>query len=233
MFRRFPLTQYAARQAIYWGREAAVPGFVLQPALLRAAERLARHYLERQVADPALREALTPSYRMGCKRIVPSNDFYPAVTRPNVELISEGLGRLDGNRAVGSDGTAREVDVVIFGTGFPSPAAPPRSCPGQGGVSLADAWAADGMQACPGRPWPGSNLFLLIGPNTGLGHSSMIFIIESQWPTSSMRCAGCGQRAGRVEPRRSAAALERRHQRRMRGPSGQPAPAGTRTRAAG
>jgi cation diffusion facilitator CzcD-associated flavoprotein CzcO len=207
LFQRFPLAQLAAREAVYWGREATVPGFVLQPAILRAFERLARHYLERQVADPELRAALTPSYRMGCKRIVPSNDFYPAVTRPNVELITAGLGRLDGNRAVATDGSAREVDVVIFGTGFhvtDGPAA--RRIHGRDGQSLAEAWAADGMQALRGTTVAGfPNLFLVIGPNTGLGHSSMIFIIESQTAyivdaLSRMQSSGLAA----IEPRRSA-----------------------------
>jgi cation diffusion facilitator CzcD-associated flavoprotein CzcO len=220
VFQRFPLVQYASRQAIYWGREAGVPGFVLQPAILRAAERLARRHLEHQVADPALRAALTPSYRMGCKRIVPSNDFYPAVTRPNVELIPAGLGRLDGDRAIAADGTAREVDVVIFGTGFHATDAPAAQwIHGQGGQTLAEAWAADGMQALRGTTVAGfPNLFLVIGPNTGLGHSSMIFVIESQTAyivdaLSRMQSNGLAA----IEPRRSA---QRRWnvdiQRRMR-----------------
>jgi cation diffusion facilitator CzcD-associated flavoprotein CzcO len=138
-----------------------------------------------------------------------------------VELISEGLGRLDGNRAVGSDGTAREVDVVIFGTGFhvaDSPAA--QRIRGRGGVSLADAWAADGMQALRGTTVAGfPNLFLVIGPNTGLGHSSMIFIIESQvaYIVDALRRTQSNGLAA-IEPRRSAqqrwnAGIQRRMRR--------------------
>jgi len=221
VFRRVPAVQFAARQAVYWGHEALVAGFVLQPAILRAAERMARRHLERQVADPTLRAALTPTYRMGCKRVVPSDDFYPALVQPNVELITSGLGRLDGNRAVAADGTAREVDVVIFGTGFQVTDAPvAHRILGRDGQSLAEAWAGSGMQALRGTTVSGfPNLFLVIGPNTGLGHSSMIFMIESQlaYIVDALRAT---QRAGlaAIEPRRSAqlrwnAVLQRRMRR--------------------
>jgi cation diffusion facilitator CzcD-associated flavoprotein CzcO len=221
VFERFPPAQFAARQAVYWGREASVTGFVVQPAILRVLERMARRHLEKQVSDPRLRAALTPSYRMGCKRILPSNDFYPAMTRPNVELIASGLGRLDGTRAVAVDGTAREVDVVIFGTGFQVTDAPiAHRILGRDGQSLAGAWTAEGMQALRGTTVAGfPNLFLVIGPNTGLGHSSMIFMIESQlaYIVDALRAT---RKAGlaAIEPRRSAqlrwnAALQRRMRR--------------------
>src|SRR5690606_20941700 len=117
LYRRLPQAQLAMRAAIYWAREALVVGF-RHPAIARLQQRVALKHLERQVPDPELRRNLTPAYTMGCKRILISNDYYPALTRDNVDVITDGIREVRGSAVVANDGTEREVDTIIFGTGF-------------------------------------------------------------------------------------------------------------------
>ncbi|SRR6266496_279819 len=182
LFRAAPTAQQLARAAIYVSREAPVVGFVAAPAALRAVEALARRHLAAQVPDPALRSVLTPGYRAGCKRILLSDDYYPALLRPNVELVGSGLQALTRDGVLAGDGRARPVDAVIFGTGFAATDPPiAHRIRGRDGVLLAEAWSAGGMQALRGSTVAGfPNLFLLVGPNTGLGHNSIVFMIECQ-----------------------------------------------------
>ena len=181
VYRHVPPTQQLARLGNYLAREPAFGAFVVKPGVLKAAQRIAVRHLVRSVADPVLRAKLTPRYVMGCKRILLSSDFYPALVRPNVEVAGAGLARVDGRTAIAGDGTARDVDVIILATGFRAVEVPIAGrITGAGGVTLAQAWGGD-MRALRGTTVPGfPNLCLVIGPNTGLGHSSMIHIIESQ-----------------------------------------------------
>jgi cation diffusion facilitator CzcD-associated flavoprotein CzcO len=181
LYRAIPGLQRLVRAGIYCGRESLVPGFVMSPRLLTAAERIARAHLRRHIADPELRAKLTPEYTIGCKRILISNDYLPALTRPNVELIDSGITRLGVDWVQAADGTRREVDVVIFGTGFRVTEAPMATwIHGRDGRTLAEVWSG-GAQAHRGTTVAGfPNLFMLVGPNTGLGHTSMIYMIESQ-----------------------------------------------------
>ena len=181
VYRHFPPAQRLARLGNYLVREPAFAAFVARPGMLKAAQPIAARHLARSVADPALRAKLTPRYVMGCKRILLSSDFYPALTRPNVEVVGAGLARVDGHTAIAGDGTARDVDVIILATGFRAVDMPIAGrITGADGVTLAQAWGGD-MRALRGTTVPGfPNLCLVIGPNTGLGHSSMIHIIESQ-----------------------------------------------------
>jgi cation diffusion facilitator CzcD-associated flavoprotein CzcO len=158
-----------------------VAGFVVAPNLMRAAERLARRHLQRSVPDPLLRARLTPGYRIGCKRILISNDYLPSLTQPNVDLVAAGLAEVRERSVVSADGTEHAVDTIIFGTGFHVTDIPVADrIVGRGGVTLKDRWAG-GMKAYKGTAVAGfPNLFLLVGPNTGLGHSSQVFMIESQ-----------------------------------------------------
>jgi cation diffusion facilitator CzcD-associated flavoprotein CzcO len=158
-----------------------VAGFVVAPGLMRVAERLARRHLEESVPDPRLRARLTPDYRIGCKRILISNDYLPALTQPNVALVAAGLAEVRARSVVAADGSEHEVDTIIFGTGFHVTDVPVADrITGRGGVTLHDHWAG-GMRAYKGTAIAGfPNLFLLVGPNTGLGHSSQVFMIESQ-----------------------------------------------------
>jgi cation diffusion facilitator CzcD-associated flavoprotein CzcO len=118
---------------------------------------------------------------MGCKRILLSDDFYPALTQPNVEVITDRIREVRANSIVTEDSREHEIDTIICGTGFHVTDTPfPRYVRGRGGQSLADTWQA-GAHAYLGTTVSGfPNLFLLIGPNTGLGHNSMVYMIESQ-----------------------------------------------------
>ena len=142
---------------------------------------MALRQLERQVPDPDLRAKLTPRYELGCKRILPTDEWYPALMRPNVELVADGIREIRPRSVVADDGTEREVDTIIFGTGFHVTDIPiAEKVRGRDGRTLAEAWdgspSAYKGAAVAGYP----NLFFLIGPNTGLGHNSIVFMIESQ-----------------------------------------------------
>lgn len=181
MYRLLPFTQLLRRARIYARLEIAVLGMVYRPQALEEFMGIARRHLERQVPDPALRAKLTPNYLMGCKRILLSDDFYPSLTQPNVEVISERIREVRARSVVTADGVEREVDTIICGTGFHvTDSQIPRCIHGQCGQSLAERWR-DGYSAYLGTTVSGfPNMFLLIGPNTGLGHNSMVYMIESQ-----------------------------------------------------
>ncbi|MFC6887260.1 MULTISPECIES: flavin-containing monooxygenase [Actinomadura] len=180
LFRRVPGVQRGYRNGIYLLQESFVLGFK-NPRLLKAASGIAQWHLRRQVRDPDLRRKLTPDYTMGCKRTLVSSDYYPALTRPNVELTTEGVAEVRERSIVARDGTEYEVDAIIFGTGFHvTDAFEDARIVGRGGLKIQDAWR-DGIEAHLGVTVKGfPNLFLLLGPNSGLGHNSMIFIIEAQ-----------------------------------------------------
>jgi cation diffusion facilitator CzcD-associated flavoprotein CzcO len=180
MFRRFPFLQRAERAAIYAFRELFVFGFRHLRAS-RLIRRIALRHLERAVADPTLRDRLTPRYDIGCKRILVSNDYLPALTRPNVELLTEAVAEVREHSVVGADGTERHVDAIIFGTGFRVTDQPLAAhVRGRGGVTLDETWKGSPHAhlgtAVAGFP----NLFILLGPNTGLGHTSVVYMIEAQ-----------------------------------------------------
>lgn len=138
-------------------------------------------HLKAQVADPALRETLTPDFTPGCKRILISDDYYPALARENVEVLRQGVVSLDETGVIGEDGTHVACDVVIYATGFQSTDfLTPMQVTGRGGQRLSEAWA-DGAEAYKGITVAGfPNFFLLYGPNTNLGHNSIIFMVEQQ-----------------------------------------------------
>jgi cation diffusion facilitator CzcD-associated flavoprotein CzcO len=181
IYRAIPFLQKAVRTGVYWSRESFLLGFIKDPRFLGAAERLATMHLRKQVGDPELRRKLRPTFSLGCKRILLSNHWYPALTRPNVEVVTEGVKEIRGRTIVLADGSEREVDTIILGTGFHVTDPPTaRLVRGRDGRTLAEA-AAQGIQAYRGATITGlPNFFKLIGPNTGLGHSSMIFMIEAQ-----------------------------------------------------
>ncbi|MEA2433529.1 MAG: hypothetical protein QOG54_986 [Actinomycetota bacterium] len=182
LYRRFPLLQKVVRRAVYLARESLVLGMTRNRRFLRPLERVARAHLARQVPDRELRKLLRPRFSLGCKRILLSNRFYPAVASPNCELITAGVSELRGRSIVGAAGTEREVDAVIFATGFRVIDNPTTELvTGSAGVSLADHWRDGGMRAYLGTTvdtFP--NLFLMTGPNTGIGHTSLVVMIEAQ-----------------------------------------------------
>ncbi len=181
LFRRFPFTQRLARAGIYWSRESLALGLTRDRRLLKGIQAIARAQLRGQVRDRTLRSKLTPSYTIGCKRIIIANDYYPALTQPNMEVVTSRIAEAGPTWILTEDGVKHEVDTIIYGTGFhvtDLPAA--QHLYGKSGVRLADAWA-DGMEAYLGTTVAGfPNLFFLIGPNTGLGHNSIVYMIEAQ-----------------------------------------------------
>ena len=180
-FRRFPLLMRAFRQFIFWRQEIRVLGFLGNRFVRQKATEIATHNLEKHIKDPQLRAALKPNYELGCKRVLVSDDFYPALKRPNVELVTEGIAEIREHSIVTVDGVERPVDVLILGTGFRAtePLIGIRLV-GRGGVEIHDAWR-EGMSAYLGVTVSGfPNLFLLLGPNTGLGHNSVVLMIEAQ-----------------------------------------------------
>ena len=181
LFRRVPQTLNALRNSIYWMLEARVLGFVINPRVLKLGELQARRHIRSQIADPELRRKVTPDFHFGCKRVLISNNYYPALAQDNVDVLTDGIREVRGNVIVDSNGTEREVDCIIFGTGFKAQDPIPRGVVfGRGGQDLLDAWK-DGAEAYKGTAVAGfPNFFMLMGPNTGLGHSSMVYMIESQ-----------------------------------------------------
>ena len=181
LFTRVPASQRVVRGLTYARNEALALGFTRKPELMDLLAGVSRKHLSAQVPDPELRAALTPSYRFGCKRILSSDDFWPALQRPNARLIPSALERVEGNTLVSASGERVDVDVVVLATGFE--VALPPSAEGildDDGVSLTERWHGD-PSAYLGTVVAGfPNLFLITGPNTGLGHTSMVYMIESQ-----------------------------------------------------
>jgi cation diffusion facilitator CzcD-associated flavoprotein CzcO len=184
LYRRVPAAQRIVRAGVYWSRELVALALTKRPRLTALLERMARKHLARQIQDPELRRKLTPDYAPGCKRMLISNDYYPSLAAPNVEVVAETIREVRAHSIVTVDGREREVDTLIFGTGFrvtDNPVA--RRVRGAGGTSLARAWAESGSRAYLGTTVPGfPNLFLMTGPNTGIGHTSLLLMIEAQIP---------------------------------------------------
>src|SRR5205085_3436262 len=118
LFRAVPATQRFVRNAVYWMREALVPGLAFNPKLQKGVQALATKHIEHQVKDPELRAKVTPDYVIGCKRILPSNEWYPAVTQPNVEVVPGAVTEVRPDGVVDADGVAHQADTLIFATGF-------------------------------------------------------------------------------------------------------------------
>jgi len=198
-FRKFPFLQRLLRNFIYLALESRALGFISRPGILKPAEKMARAYIARTIPDPAMRAALTPGYAIGCKRILISDDFYPALTRPNVELVTDAIREVTPQGIVTEDGRLREFDAIVHATGFrATELLSELPITGRGGRKLADDWK-DGAEAYYGIAVAGyPNFFMLLGPNTGLGHNSVIFMIEAQ-VRYVMDCLSW--RAGEVEVR--------------------------------
>jgi cation diffusion facilitator CzcD-associated flavoprotein CzcO len=181
LYEAVPGLEKVIRGGVYAARELLVFGFVKQPRLMGLVEKIARKHIEQSIPDPELRKKVTPDYTIGCKRILPSNRWYPALTEDNVELVTDGVERITEHSVIDAAGNEREVDAIIFGTGFQVTDMPVgRAVRGRDGKTLDDVWQGS-PNAYLGTAIPGfPNLFLLLGPNTGLGHSSMIYMIESQ-----------------------------------------------------
>lgn len=178
LYRMLPASQRASRLAIYWMRELLVLGFVKSPKILKRAEVAWRKHMEGAIADPVMRAQLTPTYNLGCKRVLPSNDYYPAIAKDNVTLVTEKIIEFRPDTIVTADGAEHPVDTVILATGFHVADNPTfGKITGKNGQALATAFGSTYLgTVVPGFP----NYFQLTGANTGLGHSSMLLMIESQ-----------------------------------------------------
>jgi len=180
-FRRHPFLNRLYRTAIYLALEARFPAFRSGSRFTGFLERECRRFLEEQIPDPALRAKLEPSYPAGCKRILISDDFYATLGRGGAELVTSPIERIAPRGVVTQDGTLHEVDTIVLATGFePFNFLSPFEVVGLYGKSLSEVWSsgikAHRTVAVPGFP----NFFLLLGPNSGLGHNSVILMIEAQ-----------------------------------------------------
>ena len=182
LYRHMPAAQRFVRGLVYWSRELVAYGMTRNPRMLKPVRRMAKRHLYDQVKDPALRKKLRPSYTPGCKRLLPSNDYYPALTKDNVEVVTDGITEIREHSIVTGDGTERAIDTLVLATGFHVTDNPMMErIRGRDGRSLLEHWQTHGAQAYLGTTVPGyPNLFLLAGPNTGIGHTSLVFMIESQ-----------------------------------------------------
>jgi cation diffusion facilitator CzcD-associated flavoprotein CzcO len=181
-FRSVPALQRAYRDFLYWTLEVRAIGFNGPPAIMRLGQRVAQRNIDKHIEDPALRRKVTPDYTMGCKRVLISNDYYPTLTRENVEVVTDGVREVREHSIVDEAGVEHEVDAIIYGTGFHvTDAFDDLDIVGRDGRDLGKEWASEGMRTHLGITVSGfPNLFFLLGPNTGLGHNSVVFMIEAQ-----------------------------------------------------
>jgi cation diffusion facilitator CzcD-associated flavoprotein CzcO/acetyl esterase/lipase len=175
-----PALQRLSRGALYAFHEVGALAF-FYPEVARLVQRRALAHLAESVADAELRNKLTPSYTWGCKRILLSDFYYPAITKPNVDVVTDAITRITPTGVATADGRERAVDAIICGTGFQVQEYPFGSrVRGEGGRSLAQTWERT-MTAHLGTTVAGfPNLFLIQGPNSVLGHSSVVTMIEAQ-----------------------------------------------------
>lgn len=223
--RHLPALARLYRTGIYWSHEGYVPMFTWQPRLGLPAEKAALANLHHGIKDPELRAKVTPTFRIGCKRVLRSNTYYPALAADNVDVVTDRIVRVTPTGIVTRTSSGAEVehpvDVIVVATGFWTTEWPiAERVVGRAGRSLADDWADTGMSAYKGTTVHGfPNLFMLTGPNTGQGHTSVVFVIESQVAylrdaLRTMRTRGLGA----VEPRTQAqgrwnASVQRRMKR--------------------
>jgi cation diffusion facilitator CzcD-associated flavoprotein CzcO len=181
-YRDHPITRKLFRQYLFWFHEIRVLGFLGNKRAQKAAAQIATRHINKYIKDPLLRAKVTPTYALGCKRTLVSDDYYPALTAPNVELTTAGVKEVRARSIVDNEGIERTVDAIIYGTGFEVTTSFERlRLYGTGGRELNQVWSASGMSAFKGIAVPGfPNFLLLLGPNSGLGHNSVVIMIEAQ-----------------------------------------------------
>lgn len=180
--RRLPWLQKLDRCLKYIQHESRALAFVSFPPLMKVMRHLFSRHLARSITDPQLRKRLDPDYPMGCKRILISNDYYPALAQNNVAVVNDAISGITERGVVTADGQEHPCDVLIYGTGFAATDfLAPMHISGLNGQDLNSAWH-EGAQAYKGISVSGfPNLFILYGPNTNLGHNSIIYMLESQF----------------------------------------------------
>ncbi len=181
LFERFPQAAQELRDELFWGNESRFPQRRQVPAFIEQITATALNHLRQQVPDECLRQKLTPHYAIGCKRVLISNDYYPALQQPNVSLETAGISRIDAEGVILKNGERVDLDLLVVATGFEATELPiAQRIHGENEVCLAEQWRGGGQAfactAVAGFP----NLFMMLGPNTGLGAGSMIFMVETQ-----------------------------------------------------
>ncbi|MGC0363023.1 cation diffusion facilitator CzcD-associated flavoprotein CzcO [Rhodococcus sp. 27YEA15] len=181
-FKYVPGFQKLCRTGIYWMRETQVVGLAKAPIFMKPLQFAAERHLKAQIKDKDLRKKVTPDFQIGCKRMLISNNYFPTLAQDNVDLVTEGIEEVTANGIVSKNGTTREIDAIVVATGFHVTDSPTfAGIFGKDGRSLAEVFDDGGMQGYKGAAVANfPNMFFLVGPNTGLGHSSMVFMIESQ-----------------------------------------------------
>jgi cation diffusion facilitator CzcD-associated flavoprotein CzcO len=181
LYRYLPFTQKFVRGLVYTFLEMRIIGFVKQPKLMRILQLGAKFNIRRHIKDKDLRKKVTPDFAFGCKRVLMANNYYPSLAEDNVEVITHGVTEVRENSIIASDGTEREIDAIIWGTGFYVTDNPEwNNLIGRDGRSLTETWAPTGMRSYLGVIVPNfPNAFLATGPNTGIGHTSQVYMIES------------------------------------------------------
>ena len=181
LFKKLPVHDRLYRSLIYWKNESRALAFTRFGSVLELLALQARWEAKRKVRDPEKRKKLIPDYKIGCKRILISNDWYPAIDQDHLELITDGVERIEEDAVVTTDGQRHEVDAIIYGTGFKATQfLSPMTITGLHGQELNDAWQ-NGAEAYKGICVSGfPNMFMLYGPNTNLGHNSIVYMLESQ-----------------------------------------------------
>ena len=183
IFNRFPAIQRMLRELIYWLMELQGEGLFGNKTISNIATRIAKYHIKKSISDPVLREKVLPNYQIGCKRVLPSNNYYPALERPNVELVTEPIDTIETGAITSKKGNSREVDAIIYATGFEAAEFNNRGMTiiGRGGRNLFEEWKNTGAESFYGITTSGfPGLLFMLGPNTGLGHTSVIHMMESQ-----------------------------------------------------
>ncbi|MFN8261024.1 MAG: NAD(P)/FAD-dependent oxidoreductase [Chitinophagales bacterium] len=181
LFEKIPLIQKLNRDFIYYLNEAQVVGMMYNDNILKLGEVIGKRHINKYIKDPELRRKLTPTFKLGCKRVLLSNNYYQALAQPNLEVVTDGIQKFTKDSVVTNDGKSRKIDAVILGTGFHvSDSFQYYNVQGKKGVQLKDVLhdAPEAYYGTSVHQFP--NLFIMLGPNTGLGHNSMIYMIESQ-----------------------------------------------------
>jgi cation diffusion facilitator CzcD-associated flavoprotein CzcO len=181
LFKFFPFLQNLSREIIYWQLEWRAMAFVYAPFIMNLFQEHVKRHIRSSIQDPELVKKVTPNYTIGCKRILLSNDFYSAIQRPNVTIETTGIAEIDEKGILLKDGSRVDLDVIVTATGFKvAEGLVPFEIKGRNGLTLSEAWK-NGPEAYLGTTIKGfPNMFMIVGPNTGLGHSSMVYMIEAQ-----------------------------------------------------
>ncbi|MDQ3953955.1 MAG: NAD(P)/FAD-dependent oxidoreductase [Actinomycetota bacterium] len=184
LYRRVPALQKLVRHSIYWAREMLVFGMTKDQRFLKPIRKIATAHLHKQVKDPELRAKLTPRFSPGCKRLLLSNDYYRSLTAPNADVVTEPIDQISPGGIITADGIKHEVDTIVMATGFRVTDNPAHGrIKDHKGRSLLEAGKEGGFQAYKGTSIAGfPNLFVLTGPNTGIGHTSLLVMVEAQIP---------------------------------------------------